>query len=66
MLLQRQAARILIADDHQLLADACKELLEPEFSVVDIVNDGIDLADAVTEFKPDIILLDINASFEWA
>jgi DNA-binding NarL/FixJ family response regulator len=56
---QRPAARILIADDHQLLADACKNLLEPEFLVVGIVSDGRDLADAVASFKPDIILLDI-------
>jgi len=56
---QRPAARILIADDHRLMADACKNLLEPEFSVVGIVTDGRDLAAAVAEFKPDIILLDI-------
>ena len=37
---QKPAARILIADDHQLLADACKSLLEPEFQVVGIVMDG--------------------------
>ena len=55
----RPAARILIADDHQLLADACKNLLEPEFLVVGAVTDGRDLADAVAAFKPDIILLDI-------
>lgn len=56
---QRPAARILIADDHQLLADACKSLLEPEFEVVGIVTDGRDLADAVAKFSPDIIILDI-------
>jgi DNA-binding NarL/FixJ family response regulator len=56
---QRPAARILIADDHQLMADACKNLLEPEFLVVGIVTDGRHLADAIAEFKPDIILLDI-------
>jgi DNA-binding NarL/FixJ family response regulator len=56
---QRPAARILIADDHQLLADACKSLLEPEFSVVGIVTDGRHVADAVAELKPDIIILDI-------
>jgi DNA-binding NarL/FixJ family response regulator len=56
---QRPAARILIADDHQLIADACKNLLEPEFLVVGIVTDGRHLADAIAEFKPDIILLDI-------
>jgi DNA-binding NarL/FixJ family response regulator len=56
---QRSAARILIADDHQLLADACKNLLEPEFLVVGIVTDGRDLIDAVATLKPNIILLDI-------
>ena len=56
---QPTAARIIIADDHLLLADACKSLLEPEFSVVAIVSDGRHLADAVAQFKPDIIILDI-------
>jgi DNA-binding NarL/FixJ family response regulator len=56
---QRPAARILIADDHQLMADACKILLEPEFLVVGIVTDGRHLAEAVAEFKPDVVLLDI-------
>jgi DNA-binding NarL/FixJ family response regulator len=56
---QRPAARILIADDHRLMADACKNFLEPEFSVVGIVTDGRHLADAVAQLRPDIILLDI-------
>jgi len=59
LLESRSVARILIADDHQLLADACKNLLEPKFKVVGIVTDGSQLASAVAEFKPDIILLDI-------
>jgi DNA-binding NarL/FixJ family response regulator len=56
---QKPAARILIADDHQLLADACKSLLEPEFQVVGIVTDGRRLIAAAAELKPDIIILDI-------
>jgi DNA-binding NarL/FixJ family response regulator len=56
---QRPAARILIADDHRLMADACKNFLEPEFSVVGIFTDGRHLADAVAKLRPDIILLDI-------
>jgi DNA-binding NarL/FixJ family response regulator len=55
----KPAARILIADDHQLLADACKRLLEPEFQVVGIVTDGRRLIAAAAELKPDIIILDI-------
>ena len=56
---QRAAARILIADDHQLLADACKSLLEPEFQVVGIVTDGRCLIESAVELKPDVIILDI-------
>ena len=56
---QRPAARILIADDHQLLADACKTILEPEFQVVGTVADGRYVEDAVVEFKPNIVLMDI-------
>jgi DNA-binding NarL/FixJ family response regulator len=57
---RKPSARILIADDHQLLADACKSLLEPEFQVVGIVTDGRRLLHAAFELKPDIIILDIS------
>jgi DNA-binding NarL/FixJ family response regulator len=50
----------LIADDHQLLADACKGMLEPEFAVVGVVVDGRDLVAAAFTLKPDVILLDIS------
>ena len=32
--------RIMIADDHAFVADACKKLLEPEYDVVATVGDG--------------------------
>ena len=53
----RPTARIMIADDHQLLADACKSLLEPEFLVVGTVADGLHVEDAVVELKPNIVLM---------
>jgi DNA-binding NarL/FixJ family response regulator len=56
---QNSPSRILIADDHRLLADACKSLLEPEFQVVGIATDGRSLIHSATELKPDIIILDI-------
>ena len=51
--------RLLIADDHQLVAEACKNLLQPEFDVVGIVNDGRSLLKAARELKPDLFLIDI-------
>jgi DNA-binding NarL/FixJ family response regulator len=52
-------ARILIADDHNLVAELCKELLETEFDVVGVVSDGRALLRAAVELKPDAIVLDI-------
>src|SRR5271169_5649464 len=56
---RKPAARLLIADDHKLLADACKSLLEPEFQVVGVVTDGRALLKAAATLKPDVIILDI-------
>ena len=38
--------RILLADDHQMLADALKGILEPRFEVVGTVRDGRALLEA--------------------
>ncbi|PYU18285.1 MAG: DNA-binding response regulator [Acidobacteria bacterium] len=56
---QRHKARLLIADDHTLVAEACKRFLEPEFEVVSIVADGRTLLRMVTELKPDVAIVDI-------
>jgi len=55
----RHRARLLIADDHTLLAEACKNLLEPEFQVIGIVNNGRDLLRVAESLKPDLVILDI-------
>jgi DNA-binding NarL/FixJ family response regulator len=52
-------SRILIADDHNLVAELCKQLLEPEFQVLGTVNNGRDLVRAAAELKPDVIVVDI-------
>jgi DNA-binding NarL/FixJ family response regulator len=52
-------SRILIADDHNLVAELCKRLLETEFDVVGIVSDGRALVCSAIELKPDVIVLDI-------
>jgi len=51
--------RILIADDHILVAELCKRLLEPEFDVVGTVSDGRALVRAVGKLKPDVIVVDV-------
>jgi DNA-binding NarL/FixJ family response regulator len=52
--------RVLIADDHTLVADLCKKLLETEFDVVGTVNNGRAMVQAATLLKPDVIIADIS------
>jgi len=55
----RHRPRILIADDHKLVAEACKNLLQPEFEVVGLVSDGRALLQAAAELRPDLVIVDI-------
>jgi DNA-binding NarL/FixJ family response regulator len=57
---RKPLARVLIADDHRLVAETCKGTLEPEFDVVGVVTDGRALVEAALSLKPDIVLLDIG------
>jgi DNA-binding NarL/FixJ family response regulator len=52
--------RIILADDHTLLLDAIKNLLEPEFEVVGTFTDGHTLVERAEALKPDVIVLDIG------
>ena len=51
--------RILIADDHILVADLCSKLLEKEFDVVGTVDNGRAMVRAAMELKPDVIVVDV-------
>ncbi len=52
--------RVLLADDHRIVAEGLKALLEPEFELVGIVEDGFALLEAAAEKKPDVIVTDIS------
>lgn len=53
-------ARVILADDHTLLLEAFKNLLQPEFEVVGMFADGHVLVDAAPALNPDVIVLDIG------
>jgi DNA-binding NarL/FixJ family response regulator len=53
-------ARILLADDHKMLAEGLRSLLEPEFELVGIVEDGRALVARAKELNPDVIVADIT------
>jgi len=55
----RNLPKILIADDHTLVAEACKKLLEAEYEVVATVNNGRSLVRAAAELRPHLIIVDV-------
>jgi len=52
--------RVMLADDHTLLVEAFRKLLEQNFEIVGTVSDGRALLDAAPVLKPDVVLLDIG------
>lgn len=51
--------RILVADDHLLVAEALQSLLAAEFDLVGVVEDGRALIEAAGKLHPDVIVADI-------
>ena len=52
--------RVLLADDHRMVAEGLRGLLEPEFDLVGIVEDGRRLLDEAAAQKPDVAVVDIG------
>ena len=52
--------RILIADDHKMVAQGLQGLLEDEFDLVGTVGNGQALVEAAHQLAPDVILVDIS------
>jgi DNA-binding NarL/FixJ family response regulator len=52
--------RVLLADDHRVVAEGLRGLLEPHFDVVGIVSDGRALVTAAKTLDPDVVVLDIS------
>lgn len=52
--------RVLLADDHVLVAEGIRKLLEPTCELVDIVSDGRSLVAAASALQPDIAIVDIS------
>ena len=52
--------RVILADDHTLMLDALKTLLEPEFEVVGTFADGRDLVEKALPLNPNVVVLDVG------
>jgi DNA-binding NarL/FixJ family response regulator len=52
--------RVLLADDHTLVAEGFRRLLDTEFEVVGVVSDGRALLTVAAQTKPDVIVVDLG------
>jgi DNA-binding NarL/FixJ family response regulator len=52
--------RVLLADDHKIILNGLKSLLESEFELVGKVEDGRALVSAAEKLRPDVIVVDIS------
>jgi DNA-binding NarL/FixJ family response regulator len=52
--------RVLLADDHRMVAEGLKSLLSTEFELVGVVEDGRALIEAAKKLNPDVIVADIT------
>jgi DNA-binding NarL/FixJ family response regulator len=51
--------RILLADDHMLILDGLRHLLERHYDLVGTVQDGHSVVTAARRFQPDLVLMDV-------
>ncbi len=52
--------RVLLADDHRIVAEGLKSLLTPQFDLVAVVEDGRALLTEARKLRPDVIVADIT------
>ena len=52
--------RVLLADDHRVVAEGLKRLLDDDFELVGIVEDGRALVASAKKLQPDVIVADIS------
>lgn len=56
----KQMTRVLLAEDHAVVAEGLAALMRDEFELVGSVRDGRALMEAVDRLKPDVIVTDIS------
>ncbi|MBS0319051.1 MAG: response regulator transcription factor [Proteobacteria bacterium] len=53
-------ARVLLADDHRIVAEGLRSILVAEFDLVDIVASGDAMVEVVATSRPDVVVADIS------
>lgn len=53
-------SRVVLADDHRLVAEALANMLAQDYDLVGVAENGLELVEMVRESKPDVALVDIS------
>ena len=54
-------SRIVIADDHEVVVEGLRRILDPrKYEVVGVANDGRALIEAARKLRPDAIITDLS------
>jgi DNA-binding NarL/FixJ family response regulator len=56
----KRRTKVLLADDHAIVAEGLATLLRRRFDLVDVVSDGSKLIDAARQRRPEVIVADIT------
>ena len=51
---------VLLADDHAIVVEGLRRVLEPDFDVIGVAADGRSLVTAAATLNPDVIIIDVS------
>src|SRR4030042_3709433 len=58
--MEQQTAKVLIIDDEETIRDACSQFLIQDCYAVEISANGSDGLEKFTQFKPDVVIVDLK------
>ena len=58
MVLDTHTTKVLLVDDHPLVLESIRHLLDPHFTIVGAVQNSAEIMTRALEYRPDVILLD--------
>jgi DNA-binding NarL/FixJ family response regulator len=51
---------VLLADDHAIVVEGLRRILEPDFDLIGAVGDGLALVELARSLHPDVIIVDVS------
>jgi DNA-binding NarL/FixJ family response regulator len=54
------SVKVLLVDDHPLVLESLRQLLEPDYTIVGSIQDANELLSRVKHLNPDVVLLDAS------